>query len=519
MPSLLPARNRKRATDHATVLGKSVHRKHKAHKKRKKHKKRRPHHSHGHAQPPRHTQPPAQPPKPPPHPTGGSLPPAPDLNHLRAERLLWRAGFGPRPGDVDRVVSAGLDATVRSLTNPSGAANLVGPAPTDEDGNALAPADAWGHDHLWWLDRMVRSDQQLVERMTLIWHDWFATSNEKVDSQQRMLDQNALLRSHALGSFQDLLVALTQDPAMLTWLDGIENDKDDPNENYAREVMELFTLGADRGAYTEQDVRELARALTGWRATWTDGAGLQNFRYDDRRHDHGQKTVFGHTGDFDWRDAVRLCLENPFHASFFVTKLWSYFVPTPPDTATQAALQRLYLDSGYGIGPVVEAILKHPDLYSDRALVKPPVVYNAGLLRATGQGVATSAWAWLGSQAGQQLFYPPNVSGWDDSTWLDTSTWRGRSQIVTYGLRKTYVDPWDDQHPYSSTEDPTTAVADALRYLGNPSLSRELRDGLLAFAGSCLPTAMKSWQDAPYRAMRQNALRHLILTSSDWQAC
>src|SRR5205085_9487704 len=126
--------------------------------------------------------------------------------------------------------------------------------------------DAWGHDHLWWLDRMVRSDQQLVERMTLIWHDWFATSNDKVGDQKLMLDQNALLRANALGSFKDMLTALTHDPAMLLWLDGIENTRRNPNENYAREVMELFTLGADRGAYTEQDIRELARPFTGWRA-------------------------------------------------------------------------------------------------------------------------------------------------------------------------------------------------------------------------------------------------------------
>src|SRR5919201_1958664 len=425
MASPLPALARKRSTDQPTHRG--GHALHAARKKKKK-KRKKKHHHHSHSPPPTppNPQPPAQPPKPPPNPAPGPAPqPAPDLNRRRAERLLWRAG---------------LDATVQALTHPSGAANLVGPEPTDEDGNALAPADAWGHDHLWLLDRMVRSDQQLVERMTLIWHDWFATSNDKVSDQQRMLDQNATLRANALGSFQDMLTALTPDPAMLVWLDGIENDKYDPNENYARELMELFTLGADRGAYTEQDVRELARALTGFRATWTDGVGLHDFRYDDSRHDHGTKTVFGKSGDFDWRDAIRLCLENPYHASFFVTKLWGYFIPTPPDGATQAALQRLYLDSGYGIAPVVEAILKHPDLYSDRALVKPPVVYNAGLLRATGQGIKTSAWAWLGSQAGQQLFYPPNVSRWDDSSWLDTSTWRARSNMVTHILRERYVE-------------------------------------------------------------------------------
>src|ERR671939_1567932 len=190
-------------------------------------KRRRRHRRHGHARPvPRirdarrpptyggkPVPPPPGPPKPPPNPDPGPKPPAPPVvHHQRAERLLWRAGFGPRPGDVEHVVSVGIPAAVRELVYPTGAATLVGPAPTDGDGNALAPEDAWGHDHLWWLDRMVRSSQPLHERMTLIWHDWFATSNDKVGNQRQMLVQNRTIRAHALGSFKDLLTALTPDP-------------------------------------------------------------------------------------------------------------------------------------------------------------------------------------------------------------------------------------------------------------------------------------------------------------------
>ena len=462
--------------------------------------------------------PPRRPPKPPPKPRPGPKPPPPpDASHRNAERLLWRAGFGPRPGDVQRVVKAGIPATVHQLVHPSGTAQLIGPAPRDDDGNALAPEDAWAHDHLWWLDRMVRSNQQLVERMTLIFHDWFATSNDKVGDQRLMLEQNATIRSHALGSFKDLLMDLTVDPAMLLWLDGVENRASDVNENYAREVMELFTLGADRGAYTEQDVRELARAFTGWRADWVDDVGNTNFRFDQRRHDAGSKTVFGKTGNFDWQAAVGLCLENPFHPSFFVTKLWGYFIPTPPNEATQARLQKLYLDSNYGIAPVVEAILKHPDLYNKGALVKPPAVYNAGLLRMLNRPVDTDAWGWLARLAGQQLFWPPNVSGWDDSTWLDTSTWRGRAMMVMYAIRETIADPWGDEK-YDEGEDAATALKRALAYTGNPTLTAETRQALAAFSKSCMPAELEEWQRSPYRAMRQNALRSLILTSSDWHA-
>jgi hypothetical protein len=185
----------------------------------------------------------------------------------QAERLLWRAGFGPRRGEAEALAKLGLDGAVHALTHP-GNEHLVGHDPHDDKGHPLAPYDAWGQDHVWWLDRMVRTSRPLVERMTLVWHDWFATSNSGVGSQKLMLQQNQLLRARGLGSFHDLLVDVTKDPAMLLWLNGSSNSKGSPNENYAREMMELFTLGADRG-YTELDVRQQARALTGFRNDWT----------------------------------------------------------------------------------------------------------------------------------------------------------------------------------------------------------------------------------------------------------
>src|SRR6266566_6670386 len=193
----------------------------------------------------------------------------------QAERLLWRAGFGPRKGEAEALAKLGLDGAVRALANP-GREQLVGPAPKDEKGRPLAPYDAWGHDHVWWLDRMVRTSRPLVERMALVWHDWFATSNASVDSQRLMLNQNELFRLHGLGSFDDLLLDVTKDPAMLLFLNGTDNSKSSPNENYGREMMELFTLGAGRG-YSERDVREQARALTGFRNDWSDSKGPVNF--------------------------------------------------------------------------------------------------------------------------------------------------------------------------------------------------------------------------------------------------
>ncbi len=438
----------------------------------------------------------------------------------QARRLLWRAGFGPTPGQAQALAGQPIEAVVQGLTRPSGPAALHGPAPTDDEGNALAPADAWGQDHCWWLDRMVRSDQQLIERMTFIWHDWFANSNEKVNDQQRMLDQNALFREHALGNFHDLFLAVTTDPAMLVFLDGIYNDKWEPNENYAREMMELFSLGADRGAYSEEDVRQMARALTGWTADWVEGSGLQNFRFVASRHDNAAKTVFGQTGNWSSEDAVRLCVSHPLHASFFVGKLWSYFVPAPPSEATLASLQGLYVGSGWEIRPVVEAILQHPDFLEGPELVTPPVVYNAGLLRAIGRPVDTTAWAWLCAGAGQQLFYPPNVSGWDFTRWLDTSTAKARWELASYVTAKSYANPWPGkgEAQYSETEEPAEALASALTYWGEPGLSSESQAAIASFAQSALQGRVSAqWQRSPYRAMRQNALRMLIATAPDMQ--
>ena len=363
----------------------------------------------------------------------------------QAERLLWRAGFGPRKGEAAALAKLGFDGAVRSLTHPRGE-KWVGPAPHDDKGRALAPADAWGHDHLWWLDRMVRTSRPLVERMTLVWHDWFATSLDGVGSQKLMLDQNRLLRRMSLGSFEKLLLEITRDPAMLLWLSGTQNTKWAPNENYGRELMELFTLGAGRG-YSERDVREQARALTGFENDWKRGVGVYNFRFEKDRHDVGNKRIFGKTGAFDWKDSVRLCLHHKSHPSFFVDKLWRYFIPTTPDAGTRRSLESLY-SKDYQILPVVDAILRHPALLTGPRMVKPPAVYTAGLLRALGRGVDTQAWAWLSSESGQRLFMPPNVSGWDDERWLDTATFRGRWEVANYATQ-----------PFSLTDKQSAATA------------------------------------------------------------
>lgn len=463
-------------------------------------------------------------------PAAPAAPPAPSeqpvpvftkaVGERHVERLLWRAGFGPAPGQVAALAAQDLQGVVHTLTRPGGAANLVGPAARDDNGNPLQPGDIWGHDHCAWLDRMVRSDQPLVERMALIWHDWFATSGDGVDT-KLMLDQIQLFRDKGLGSFDELFSAVTVNPAMLVWLNGDSNNRWNVNENYAREMMELFSLGADRGAYTETDVREMARALTGWRSSWADGVGHYNFRYDANFHDKNTKTVFGRSGNFDWQDAVRLCVEHPLHASFFCTKLWSYFCPDPPDDATLASLQGTYLGSGRQIRPVVEAILMHPAVLDGPSMVVPPIVYNAGLLRALGRGIDTTAWAWLAGWHGQRLFFPPNVAGWDDTRWLDTSTMRGRWWVAQYALAPRAENPWppSGSSTYDPNEDAATAVTRAMDLLGRPSVSADTQQVIAQFASTSVPADTRSWNRSPYRAMRQNALRMLLATCPDRHVC
>jgi uncharacterized protein (DUF1800 family) len=296
---------------------------------------------------------------------------------------------------------------------------------------------------------------------------------------------------------------------MLVFLNGIENRRGRPNENYGRELMELFTLGADRGAYTETDVRELARALTGFRNDWTD-AGPVRFRYDKRFHDPGVKRIYGKRGKFSWQDAVKLVVGHKRHPEFMVTKLWGYFIPTAPSAATVKALTKLY--RGHEVRPLLEAILMHPELYAGPRMVKPPVVQVAGMLRAVGRGIDTGVWAWLCDGAGQYLFMPPNVSGWDDTRWLDTATFRARWMIAQYICNPAQLDPHKDSAPLDAAE----LVRRAVAFWGNPALSAPVRAGLERYAADTLATADQPWKQASYPVLAENALRMLVATSPDY---
>ena len=275
---------------------------------------------------------------------------------------------------------------------------------------------------------------------------------------------------------------------MLVFLDGIYNSKWEPNENYAREMMELFSLGADRGAYTEKDVREMARALTGWTAEWTESAGLQNFRFQASRHDTGNKTVFGQTGKWSWEDAVRLCVSHPLHASFFVREALELLRAD----AAERSHARLAAGALPGLAatasaPVVEAILQHPDFLNGPELVTPPVVYNAGLLRAIGRPIDTTAWAWLSRRRRAAALLPAQRVGLGLhplARHLDRQGALGNRQLCDLRRPTPTRGRAKANRKYSETEEPAEAMASAMAYWGSPLLSAESQSSLDDFAQS-----------------------------------
>jgi uncharacterized protein (DUF1800 family) len=422
--------------------------------------------------------------------------------HVR--RLWWRAGFGATEAEARHWAAQGKAKAVGHLLS-GGSSKLTGPAPA----MPIDPVNEWGHDALWWLDRMVRTGRPLDEKMTLFWADHFACAGQDTPLQLRL---NKRLRAQALGSFPRLVHAVTVEPAMLLFLSLAESRREAPNENYARELMELFTLGS---GYTERDIREAARAMTGFSARWGD-SGFQGTRYRRADHDPGVKRIFGRKGRFDYRDVLRLCVDHPRHAPFLVDKLWSFFVTAPLDARTRKRLVRAYKDK-HRIKPVVAQILEHPALYRNLDapdMVKAPVVYAAGALRSLNRGIDERAWTWLLPQMGQELFSPPSVAGWDwGAAWLSTTTMRTRFLTATYLTRDAVA-----EKSVSVTLTPEEQLEQALAATGRPWISAATREALLRVARDNAEPP-KPWQRQTWADMSQRTLRHFLLSGPDAQVC
>jgi hypothetical protein len=354
-----------------------------------------------------------------------------------AGHLYRRAAFGATLAELRLAEKRGPERTLDLLLEGDCGCDELLPALLTA-GEYTAAANNAAQLRGWWLYCMFHSGHPLREKMTLFWHNHFATSIAKVQRTQRMFNQNKLLREHALGKFGPFLLAMSKDAAMLVWLDSNSNIKGKPNENYAREVMELFSLGV--GHYTEKDIREAARAFTGWQSNG------DAFEFDPDLHDDGVKTVLGQTGNWNGEDVVRIVLEQPCAARFLVRKLYRFFISEtqePPDSLLEP-LADSFRKSEYDIAALVRTMLGSRHFYSEHAFrqrIKSPIEYVLGAVRAvyheydpkdrnhrplTQQDLVGPIDA-----MGQLLFAPPNVKGWPGAkAWLNTSTVLARDNFA-----------------------------------------------------------------------------------------
>jgi len=359
-----------------------------------------------------------------------------------AAHLLRRAAFGGTPAEIDKLAALGAANAVDYLLNYrdipySPAPPKIDPTLLERPDRALlktlseqerqqlqekrrrADRAAFEEVRLWWLERLAESPRPLEENMTLFWHGHFTSGMREVRSALFMKEQNELLRRLALDNFRELVLGVSRDRAMLVYLDGNRNHKQHPNENYARELMELFTLGV--GNYTEADVQAAAQAFTGW------GFDEDGFVFRRRDHDYGLKTFLGQTGRFDGADVIDIILEQPACPRFLAKKLLEYFVRPDPDKKLVEALAHVIRQQKYELKPILRTLLLSQAFYHPRSrgcLIKSPVALVVGTARQLGVTIADLHKAERALTAmGQELMQPPNVKGWDGGTeWINTAT-------------------------------------------------------------------------------------------------
>lgn len=358
----------------------------------------------------------------------------------KIQHLFQRAGFGLSPAEwqekkdwsvqqaVDYLFAEARQSPVRITT-----AQML-PAPsrtmdkTAREERKKMERQLVGQQNIAWIKRMASpKESALLERMSLFWHGHFACQNRLSKLAQAQLNA---IREHALGNFRDLLLAMARDVSMIRFLNNQQNRKQKPNENFARELMELFTLG--RGHYTEQDIKEAARAFTGWSSN-LEG----NFVFRQRQHDFGPKTFFGKTGNFNGEDIIDLILEKEECARFITRKIYRYFVNEKVDEDLVDQLSQTFYQSGYNITTLLRAIFESDWFYQSQnrgTKIKSPVDLIAGMMRSLEVNFEqVKALFFIQKALGQTLFSPPNVAGWPgDKAWIDNSTLMLRLNLATY---------------------------------------------------------------------------------------
>ncbi len=379
------------------------------------------------------------------------------LDERAAAHLLRRAGFGGTPAEIARVTGMRAGAAVASLLHMVPAASISPPVElrdnagtdamqgmsADMQSRATQRREQRRQDRqvttamqLWWLNRMLTSPSPLQEKMTLYFHGHF-TSRATLRFPWITYNQNALFRRSALGNLRELTREVSKDAAMLIYLNGAQNVAAHPNENYARELMELFTLGVDH--YSENDVRESARAWTGWRVA----RRADQVSFNPSLHDDGTKTFLGQTGNFDGDDIVNIIFKQPQCARFFAASLLNWFVYNNPEPQLVDAVAAELRANDYELAPVVATILRSEVFYSKRAyraLVKSPVEFVVGTYNALGLTTIDDSVLPALQQMGQQLFNPPSVAGWPGGqNWLTSGTMIARQNFLTRVLNSQMV--------------------------------------------------------------------------------
>jgi uncharacterized protein (DUF1800 family) len=383
----------------------------------------------------------------------------------------------------------------------------------------------------WWFRRMLLSQAPLREKMTLFWHDHFATSIQKVKQPALLVQQNHLFRQSAFGSFKDLTQAVLMNPAMMLYLDTQSSKKGSPNENFAREVMELFTLG--EGNYSEQDIRESARAFTGYQLNRENGKVFHNLR----QWDPTDKTIFGKTGPFKGADVIDLIFAKKQAARFLSNKIWEFFVYDKPTETALDALATILQKSNFQTGPLLREIFLSREFYSEntiRSQIKSPIQYVVSLLKQleitdppTGFAITAQ------QQLGQTLFMPPNVAGWDwGQAWINTNTLLTRYNLAGYltqgageadtamggpkaktpGMARNWQGPdYEKITPRPLRENPTALVDSLIARFFQNSIPDKARQSFVDYA--------LSKQGVIFTNKETAELCHLMLSTPYYQLC
>ena len=431
--------------------------------------------------------------------------------------LLRRAGFGATPAEMKYYCSLGYDGTLDLLLNPDKVNN-------DELEQAIKQQDFdfTNIDDLkrWWLYRMAFTARPLEEKMTLFWHGHFATSNRKVNNAYGMYGQNLLFRKYALGNFHELLYNVSKDPAMIVWLDNQQNRKGKPNENYAREIMELFSLGI--GNYSEQDIKQAARAFTGWQTLPT------GFFFNKNQHDDGEKTVLGVTGNLNGDDVVDILVRQPAASKFISRKLCKFYVADDPDETLVNRIADVYMKSNYSIKQMMEAIFTDNAFLSDKAFhakIKSPAELVIGTIKTLQIKKLDADLPATMARMGQDLFMPPNVKGWDGGkAWIATDTMMERfnfaNRITTEKfaeMRKYYPKPSDLMQKQGLTS-AGQAVDYFAQMLVDGDLPASTRQKLIAYVSSDIKgEPVNEVPDEDTLEAKLRGLVHLIMTLPTYQ--